>query len=75
MTAGKIENGLERGFVKHRLSCLLLITDPENSVEKTRRSRVFFFNRLRGVSISDETHFRVFDMVLKRAIILGKIQG
>ena len=28
---------------------------------KTRRSRVFF-KRLRGVWISDETHFRVFDM-------------
>ena len=27
MTVGKIENGLERGFVKHRLNCLL-ITDP-----------------------------------------------
>ena len=26
MTVGKIENGLERGFVKHRLNCLL-ITD------------------------------------------------
>ena len=27
MTVGKIENGSERGFVKHRLNCLL-ITDP-----------------------------------------------
>ena len=27
MIVGKIENGLERGFVKHRLNCLL-ITDP-----------------------------------------------
>ena len=27
MTVGKIENGLERGFVKHRLNCLF-ITDP-----------------------------------------------
>ena len=27
MTVGKIENGLERGFVKHRLNCLL-VTDP-----------------------------------------------
>ena len=27
MTVGKIENGLERGFVKRRLNCLL-ITDP-----------------------------------------------
>ena len=27
MTVGKIENGLERGFVKHCLNCLL-ITDP-----------------------------------------------
>ena len=27
MTVGKIDNGLERGFVKHRLNCLL-ITDP-----------------------------------------------
>ena len=27
MIVGKIENGLERGFVKHRLDCLL-ITDP-----------------------------------------------
>ena len=27
MTIGKIENGLEHGFVKHRLNCLL-ITDP-----------------------------------------------
>ena len=28
MTGGKIENGLERGFVKHRLN-YLLITDPK----------------------------------------------
>ena len=28
MIVGKIENGLERGFVKHRLNCLL-ITDPK----------------------------------------------
>ena len=27
MIVGKIENGLVRGFVKHRLNCLL-ITDP-----------------------------------------------
>ena len=27
MTVAKIENGLECGFVKHRLNCLL-ITDP-----------------------------------------------
>ena len=27
MTGGKIENGLERGFVKHHLN-YLLITDP-----------------------------------------------
>ena len=27
VTVGKIEDGLERGFVKHRLNCLL-ITDP-----------------------------------------------
>ena len=27
MTVGKIGNGLERGFVKHRLNCLL-ISDP-----------------------------------------------
>ena len=27
VTVGKIENGLERVFVKHRLNCLL-ITDP-----------------------------------------------
>ena len=27
MIVGKIENDLERGFVKHRLNCLL-ITDP-----------------------------------------------
>ena len=27
MTVGKIENGSELGFVKHRLNCLL-ITDP-----------------------------------------------
>ena len=27
MTVGKIENGLERGFVKHGVNCLL-ITDP-----------------------------------------------
>ena len=27
MIVGKIENGLERGFLKHRLNCLL-ITDP-----------------------------------------------
>ena len=27
MTIGKIENGLERGFVKHRLNCRF-ITDP-----------------------------------------------
>ena len=29
MIIGKIENDLERGFVEHRLSCLL-ITDPKN---------------------------------------------
>ena len=29
MTVGKIENGLERGFVKHRLNCPL-ITDPRS---------------------------------------------
>ena len=28
MTVGKIENGLERGFAKHRLNCPL-ITDPK----------------------------------------------
>ena len=28
MTVGKIENGLEHGFLKHRLKCLL-ITDPK----------------------------------------------
>ena len=28
MTVGKIENSLERGFVKHRLNCLLILTDP-----------------------------------------------
>ena len=28
VTVDKIENGLERGFVKHRLNCLL-ITDPK----------------------------------------------
>ena len=28
MMAGKIENGFERGFVRHRLNCLL-ITDPK----------------------------------------------
>ena len=27
MIVGKVENGLERGFGKHRLKCLL-ITDP-----------------------------------------------
>ena len=27
MIVGKIENGLERGFVKHRLNCLFM-TDP-----------------------------------------------
>ena len=31
-------------------------------VEKTRRSRVFFFNQLQGVWISDETSFRMFDV-------------
>ena len=31
MTVGKIENGLERGFVKHCLNCLL-ITDPWCSI-------------------------------------------
>ena len=30
MIVGKIENGLERGFVKHRLNCLL-ITDIKGS--------------------------------------------
>ena len=29
MTVGKVENGLEHSFVKHRLNCLLL-TDPES---------------------------------------------
>ena len=29
MTVGTIENGLEPGFVKHRLNCLLM-TDPKN---------------------------------------------
>ena len=33
MTDGKIENGLERGFVKHRLN-YLLITDPKSSTTK-----------------------------------------
>ena len=28
MTVGKIKNGLERGFAKHRLNCPL-ITDPK----------------------------------------------
>ena len=32
MIFGKIENGLERGFVKHRLNCLL-ITDPVSFVD------------------------------------------
>ena len=33
MIVGKIENGLERGFVKHRLNCLLK-TDPEGLSER-----------------------------------------
>ena len=60
MTFGKIENGLERGFVKHRLNCLLK-TDPEfhhisntqKRVENTTRSGVFL------------TNFEVFDIVMK----------
>ena len=32
MTVGKIENGLESGFVKHRLN-YLLITDPRSLVD------------------------------------------
>ena len=32
MIVGKIENGLERSFVKHRLNCLL-ITDPVSFVD------------------------------------------
>ena len=34
MTVGKIENGLERGFVKHRLNCLS-ITDPMTLLQLT----------------------------------------
>ena len=37
-----------------------------------------FFNRLRGVSIPDETLFRVFDMAsqtIHNSIILGEIQS
>ena len=40
MTVGKIENGLERGFIKHRLNCLL-ITHP-----------VGFFKRLSSPNFS-----------------------
>ena len=35
--------------------------NTEKNVEKTRCSQVFL-KQLRGVWISDETHFRVFDM-------------
>ena len=31
MTVGKLEDGLESGFVKHRLNCLL-ITDPKSFI-------------------------------------------
>ena len=40
--------------------------------EETRRSRVFFFNQLQSVWISDETFFRVFDMASQ--MILREIQ-
>ena len=39
MTVGKIENALERGFVKHCLNCLL-ITDP---ISLERTCDVIFF--------------------------------
>ena len=45
MTVGKIENGLERDFVKHSLNCLL-ITDPKSSPHscfKTHYKIVQFF--------------------------------
>ena len=40
MTVGKIENGLERGFVKHRLNCLL-ITDPRFSLRQLKAEKFF----------------------------------
>ena len=41
----KIENGLERGFVKHRLNCLL-ITDPESLLmhsDNHRKHLIYFY--------------------------------
>ena len=43
MTGGKIENGLERSFVKHRLN-YLLITDPE-CLHLTRISSCNFYHQ------------------------------
>ena len=44
----------------------------ENRVENTTRSRVFFFDEIRGVWIADETPSRVFDKnsQLERKLII-----
>ena len=44
MIVGKIEDGLERGFVKHRLNCLS-ITDPESLLmySDNHRERLMYF--------------------------------
>ena len=53
MTVGKIENGLERGFVKNRLNCLL-ITDPKfltyffDQIEERSSQLVRNFKQLRN---------------------------
>ena len=42
MTVGKTENGLERGFVKHRLTCLLII-DPSFLFWHFAYTKISFF--------------------------------
>ena len=45
MIVGKIENGIERGFVKHRLNCLL-ITDPLYHHALIKQSRSYLILRV-----------------------------
>ena len=74
MTGGKIENGLERGFVKHRLN-YLLINDPKClniaiKVKKiipqiTERKGILRFeikqSKENGLRISaTDNHFKIF---------------
>ena len=40
MIVGKIENGLDRGFVKHRLNCLL-IADPISFQASLREKKIW----------------------------------